>query len=115
MSRKDGRMATAVPGPSRRSAAKPLKPRRLGPGSVIGIAAPSGPFDRQTFDRGLEVLRAMQFRVRIPEGLFATQGYLAGTDAHRAAELESLICDPGVDAVICARGGYGSLRILPLL
>jgi len=108
-------MAAAVPSPSRKSRTKALKPRRLGPGSVIGIAAPAGPFDRQVFERGLEVLRAMEFRVRIPEGLFASQGYLAGTDAHRAAVFESMFCDPGVDAVMAARGGYGSLRILPLL
>jgi muramoyltetrapeptide carboxypeptidase len=108
-------MRAAAPGTSRKSTAKTRKPPRLGPGSVIGIAAPSGPFDRQSFERGLEVLRAMQFRVRVPEGLSAARGYLAGTDAHRAAILESLFCDPGVDAVMAARGGYGSLRLLPLL
>jgi muramoyltetrapeptide carboxypeptidase len=57
----------------------------------------------------------MEFRVRIPEGLCAARGYLAGTDAHRAAVFERLFCDPGVDAVMAARGGYGSLRILPRL
>lgn len=116
MSRKDRRMRAAVlPSPSRKFRTKSFKPRRLGPGSVIGIAAPSGPFDPQTFERGLEVLRTMEFRVQIPEGLFARQGYLAGTDAHRAAVFESLFCDPGIDAVMAARGGYGCLRILPLL
>jgi muramoyltetrapeptide carboxypeptidase len=99
----------------RKSRTKALKPPRLGPGSVVGIAAPSGPFDRETFERGLEVLRTMEFRVRIPEGVFAARGYLAGTDVDRAAVFESLFCDPGVDAVMSARGGYGSLRILPLL
>ena len=41
--------------------------------------------------------------------------HLAGTDAERAALLESLMPDDRIDAVMCARGGYGSLRILPLL
>jgi muramoyltetrapeptide carboxypeptidase len=108
-------MAAAVPNPSRTSRTKALKPRRLRPGSVIGIAAPSGPFDPQSLERGLEVLRSMEFRVRVPEGLSARKGYLAGTDAHRAALFESLFCDRGIDAVMAARGGYGSLRILPLL
>jgi muramoyltetrapeptide carboxypeptidase len=108
-------MAAAVPSTPRKSRTKALKPRRLGSGSVIGIAAPSGPFDPPSFERGLEVLRTMGFRVRVPDGLFAAKGYLAGTDAHRAAVFESLFCDPGIDAVMAARGGYGSLRILPLL
>lgn len=108
-------MAAAMPRTPRTPKAKALKPRRLGPGSVIGIAAPSGPFDPQAFERGLEVLRTMEFRVRIPDGLFASRGYLAGTDAHRAAVFESVFCDPGIDAVMAARGGYGCLRILPLL
>jgi muramoyltetrapeptide carboxypeptidase len=57
----------------------------------------------------------MGFEVVVPDDLFAAQGYLAGSDAHRAGVLNRLFADPGIDAVMCARGGYGSLRILPLL
>lgn len=42
-------------------------------------------------------------------------GYLAGADAVRAAELTDAWCDPSVDAVFCARGGYGSLRMVDLV
>jgi muramoyltetrapeptide carboxypeptidase len=94
---------------------RPIKPPRLGPGSVIGIAAPAGPFEPEALNRGVEVLRAMDFEVVVPDDLFAAEGYLAGTDAHRAQSLNRLFADPGIDAVMCARGGYGSLRILPLL
>jgi muramoyltetrapeptide carboxypeptidase len=41
--------------------------------------------------------------------------YLAGSDADRAADLQSAWCDADVRAVICARGGYGAARLLPLL
>jgi len=91
------------------------KPRRLQPGAVIGIAAPASPFDWESFDRGVRVLRGMGFETVIPHGLSAAQGYLAGTDEHRSALLQGLFEDARVDAIICARGGYGSLRILPLL
>jgi muramoyltetrapeptide carboxypeptidase len=108
-------MGAAVPGSTRAVRKRALKPPRLGPGSVIGIAAPAGPFEPAALNRGVEVLRAMDFEVVVPDGLFDANGYLAGTDAHRADVLNRLFADPGIDAVICARGGYGSLRILPLL
>lgn len=91
------------------------KPRRLGPGAMIGIAAPASPFDPESFERGVQALRGMGFNTVIPEGLSAAQGYLAGSDEHRAALLQRLFDDERVDAVACARGGYGSLRILRLL
>lgn len=108
-------MHAALPGSLRVAGKKPLKPLRLGPGSVIGIAAPAGPFEPERLSRGVEVLRAMGFEVLVPDGLLAARGYLAGSDAHRAELLNRLFADPGIDAVMCARGGYGSLRILPLL
>lgn len=91
------------------------KPRRLKPGATIGIAAPASPYDRESFERGLQVLRGMGFEAVIPDGLSAVQGYLAGPDEHRAALLQRLFDDDRIDAIVCARGGYGSLRILPLL
>jgi muramoyltetrapeptide carboxypeptidase len=91
------------------------KPRRLRSGGVIGIAAPASPFDRESFDRGVQALRGMGFETLIPDGLSAAERYLAGPDGHRAAVLQSLFEDARIDAIICARGGYGSLRILPLL
>lgn len=108
-------MCAAVPGSARAARKRALKPPRLGPGSVIGIAAPAGPFEPAALSRGVEVLRAMDFEVVVPDDLFAANGYLAGTDAHRADVLNRLFFDPGIDAIMCARGGYGSLRILPLL
>ena len=90
-------------------------PRRLKPAATIGIAAPAGPFDHGLFRRGLRVLEEMGFEVFVPEGLFESNGYLAGDDHHRARQLNALFADDSVDAIICARGGYGCMRILPLL
>jgi len=91
------------------------KPKRLKPGAVIGIAAPASPFDRESFDRGVQVLQDMGFETVIPENLSAVQGYLAGPDGMRAEVLQRLFEDARIDAIACARGGYGSMRILPLL
>lgn len=97
------------------NAAARRKPARLQPGSVIGIAAPASPFDPEVLRRGIEVLRAMGFETVVPEGVFARRRHLAGPDAERAALLQNLWLNERVDAVLCARGGYGCLRILPML
>jgi muramoyltetrapeptide carboxypeptidase len=90
-------------------------PSRLKPGDKIGIAAPAGPFDRETFFRGIHIFEEKGFEVFFPDGLLEATGYLAGSDDHRAQLVNQLFADNSVDAIICARGGYGSLRILPLL
>ena len=90
-------------------------PVRLKPGAKIGIAAPAGPFDSQTFLRGTRILEAKGFEVYVPQGLLEANGYLAGSDEHRADFVNQLFADKSVDAIVCARGGYGSLRILHLL
>ena len=90
-------------------------PARLKPGGKIGIAAPAGPFDRELFFRGARIFEEMGFEVHVPEGLLDARGFLAGTDKHRAEIVNQLFADRSVEAIVCARGGYGSLRILPLL
>jgi muramoyltetrapeptide carboxypeptidase len=90
-------------------------PARIKPGDTIGIVAPAGPFDRQTFLRGVRILEDMGFQIFIPPGLFEKNRYLAGSDNHRVQFVNQLFADTSVDAIICARGGYGSMRILPML
>ena len=92
-----------------------VKPQALRPGDTIGIAAPASPFDREAFERGVEVLESMGYQVKIPENLFSHQGYLAGTDSERASQLTKLFIDESVRAIFCARGGFGSMKLLPLL
>jgi muramoyltetrapeptide carboxypeptidase len=90
-------------------------PARLKPGDSIGIVAPAGAFDDETFYRGTQILEKMGFEVFIPDGLSQPNGYLAGSDSHRAQLVNQLFADTSTDAIICARGGYGSIRILSLL
>ncbi len=89
-----------------------VKPRALGPGATIGIAAPGGPVDPQRLADGEELLRQSGFRTLRRDDLLARQGYLAGDDERRAKELMELVDDPRVDAILCARGGYGCDRII---
>jgi len=90
-------------------------PARLRPGDTIGIVAPAGPFEQATFARGRRILQDLGFKVYTPPGLLDANDYLAGSDQHRARFINRLFADKSIDAIICARGGYGSIRILPLL
>jgi len=94
---------------------KLLRPARLKTGDKIGIAAPASHFDRQNYNLGVRVLESMGFYVSVLDDIFDRDMYLAGSDIHRANLLNKLFADSSIKAIICARGGYGSIRILPLL
>jgi muramoyltetrapeptide carboxypeptidase len=90
-------------------------PRALKRGDTLGIVAPASPFDRKAFDAGIRVLETMGFSLAVGEDVFLKRGYLAGSDRCRADLLNRMFADPAIDGIICARGGYGAMRILPLL
>jgi muramoyltetrapeptide carboxypeptidase len=69
---------------------------------------------REAFAAGLEVLRA-RYDVRHDDGVFAREGYLAGPDERRLAELTAALADPDARAIVMARGGYGLMRLLPFI
>jgi muramoyltetrapeptide carboxypeptidase len=91
------------------------RPPRLAPGATIGLAAISGPVDPQRLSTGVAALERRGYRVVLARNAGAKTGFLAGSDAERAAGYRALVCDPAVDAIFFARGGYGASRILPLL
>ncbi|MFD8373393.1 LD-carboxypeptidase [Streptomyces sp. NPDC059688] len=95
-----------------------LRPARLAPGARVAVVAPSGPVPEERLQAGLDVLRGWDLDpVVAPHVLDRHRdfGYLAGTDADRAADFQNAWCDPAVDAVLCARGGYGVQRMVDLL
>ncbi|MBW1944917.1 MAG: LD-carboxypeptidase [Deltaproteobacteria bacterium] len=94
---------------------KTLKPPRLKQGDTIGIVAPASHFDLEKFNKGIAVLESMGFNTSIPEMLFNKKEYFAGSDLERAEMVNRCFADPNVKAIMCARGGYGSIRILSLL
>ncbi|HEX8796811.1 MAG TPA: LD-carboxypeptidase [Polyangiaceae bacterium] len=86
-------------------------PPALSPGDLVAVVAPSSPFPRDELLRGLAWLRS-RYRIRIMAGAFAREGYLAGSDARRATELEAAMADDEIRAIVAARGGYGAMRVL---
>jgi muramoyltetrapeptide carboxypeptidase len=94
------------------------RPRRLAAGAKVAVVATSGPIREERLGAGLDILRGWDLDpVVAPHVLdrHAEFGYLAGTDADRAADFQAAWCDPDVAAVLCARGGYGAQRMIDLL
>jgi muramoyltetrapeptide carboxypeptidase len=95
-----------------------VRPRRLVPGDVVAVIAPSGPVPADRLDAGLAVVRSWGLHVvEMPHVRVrhAALDHLAAPDSSRAADLMGAWCDPDVTAVLCARGGYGAQRIVDLL
>jgi muramoyltetrapeptide carboxypeptidase len=91
------------------------KPRALRSGDRVAIVAPASPFARDIFDAGLAELRALGFEPVFEESVFDRGAYLAGTAESRAAAFQRAWADPSIAAIVAARGGYGSVHLLPLL
>ena len=91
------------------------KPPRLQRGDVIGIVAPASPMKDEFLQKGCEYLERLGYRVKLGRFVDKEVGYLAGTDRQRADDLNRMFLDRQVKAIFCARGGYGSPRLLPLL
>jgi muramoyltetrapeptide carboxypeptidase len=91
------------------------KPRALQAGDRVAVVAPASPFARAEFDAGIAELRTLGFEPVYDDSVFDRTGYLAGSAADRARAFTAAWTDPSVAALVAARGGYGSVQMLPLL
>ena len=93
-----------------------LLPLALNPGDTIGLVSPSAATD-EPLDLQLaqEAMEALGLKVKVGPHLGARRGHLAGSDAERAGDLNAMFADREVKAIVCARGGSGAARLLPLL
>ncbi|MER7180030.1 LD-carboxypeptidase, partial [Streptomyces hyaluromycini] len=83
------------------------RPSRLSAGARVAVVAPSGPVVEERLQAGLDILRGWDLDPVVAPHALATDGdlgYLAGSDADRAADLQQAWCDPSVSAELCARG-----------
>ena len=92
-----------------------IKPARLKIGDTIGIPSPASPVNSKKLKRGVLKLKKLGFKVILDKNVLAKRGFLAGEDKVRAGALNRMFGNSKIDAIICARGGYGTLRILDLL
>ena len=89
-----------------------IKPPRLEKGHVIGVIAPAGPVNRSELQPPIHLLESLGYRIILAPHLYQREGYLAGRDDSRLEDLHSMFQNEDVKAIFCARGGYGTLRLL---
>ena len=88
-------------------------PPPLIPGDLLRVITPSGALrEFEAFQKGIEIWRRQGYRVELPINYDARDGYLAGTDIERRQQLAAAWHDPECRGILCARGGYGSARLL---
>jgi len=92
-----------------------VKPPILSDGDTIEIIAPSGAVEYDQIMLAKDYFENKGFRVKLGANLFKTNSYLAGTDEERVGDLHEAFLDKDVNAIICARGGYGAIRLIKLI
>ena len=87
-------------------------PPFLKPGDRIRIVSPAGKVQKDKILPGIELLQDEGYEVVVGRHVFGKNFQYSGTDLQRTDDLQEAINDPETRAIICARGGYGSLRII---
>jgi muramoyltetrapeptide carboxypeptidase len=87
-----------------------MKP--LQPGDLIAIVAPAKAIEETHIIFAKSLFESRGYRVQIGEHCLGNHNYFSGTDLERASDLQNALDNPEVKAIICARGGYGCVRIL---
>ena len=90
-----------------------LIPQPLQPGDLLRVIAPSGALrEFEALQRGVEIWRSRGYRVEVIPEIEDRWGYLAGNDENRRNHLAAAWQDPECRGILCARGGFGTTRIL---
>lgn len=93
-----------------------LRGAALEPGDRVRVVSPSGPVVEEVLREGLGLLRRWDLEVVVDDSVYARSQpheYLAGEDDHRLHALLDAWGDEETKAIICSRGGYGAMRLLP--
>lgn len=89
-------------------------PVALPPNACFAIVAPAGPA-RLDARKASQWFTSRGYQCRLFPGVSQAEGYLAGSDQQRLDDLHAAFADPDIDAILCMRGGYGSMRLLDRL
>ena len=81
-------------------------------GDTIGIIALSGPCDKAKVEQAKANLESIGLNVKLSKNIFDENLYLAGCDEDKVSELENFFKDDEIKLILCARGGYGAIRLI---
>ncbi len=88
------------------------KPDFLQKGDIVAIVSPSGPVSKGSLDFAINTLQSWGLQVKLGKHVYDSCGVFAGKDEDRASDIQKAINDKKVKAIICARGGYGAIRVV---
>ena len=88
-----------------------IKPKKLQQGDTISIIAPSGAVESDLVYKAKAYFENKGYKVKLGKNIFKSDRYLAGSDDERLSDLHEAFSDKTVNAIICARGGYGAIRL----
>lgn len=89
-----------------------IYPKRLKRGDTIGLIAPAGPVDVDRLNQAVAFYETLGLCVKLGQNIDRVYGYLAGRDTERLGDLHAMVADPTVKAIMFARGGYGTGRLV---
>lgn len=93
-----------------------VKPAALPPGATLAVVSPASTPKPELVQAGIDCLHGLGYRtVLMPHALDRGPLYYAGTVEQRAGDLLAAFADPGIDGILCTRGGWGSAELLPHL
>ncbi|MCI5080067.1 MAG: LD-carboxypeptidase [Saprospiraceae bacterium] len=94
---------------------KKIRPARLKKGDTIGLITPGSFIPDDALEKAIKNIESLGFQAKMGKHIRAERGFTAGTDQQRLEDLHRMFSDPQVQAVWCARGGYGCGRLLPMI
>ena len=93
-----------------------VKPAALRAGATLAVVSPASATKPEMVQAGMDCLHGLGYRtVLMPHALDCGPLYYAGTVEQRVADLHAAFADPGIDGIVCTRGGWGSAELLPHL
>ena len=93
----------------------PLIPPYLKKGDTVGITSPAGYITLEEIQPAIKLLESWGYKIKIGETIGKRDFTFGGTDEERAEDLQQMIDDRSIKAIMCARGGYGAVRIIDKL
>ena len=89
-----------------------IQPPPLKKGQTIGLMCPAGYMEKSRVRTAVRVLGEWGYQVRVGRTVGSGDNYFSGTDEERLSELQEMLDDPAIHAILFARGGYGLGRII---
>lgn len=87
-------------------------PPSLRAGDTIGITSPAGTMTLEEMQPAIALMESWGFQLKIGDTIGKKDFTFGGTDAERLSDLQRMLDDPSIQAIMCARGGYGAIRIV---